>query len=80
MYEVEEFTGGDSFHATELRRRAIERLSGVKLENISTFSIDANRATKANIENMIGVAQLPMGVAGPLHVRGEFADGHFFIP
>ncbi|MDF2955839.1 MAG: Hydroxymethylglutaryl-CoA reductase [Candidatus Alkanophagales archaeon MCA70_species_2] len=80
LYEVEEFTGGDSFHATELRRRAIERLSGVKLENIGTFSIDANRATKANIENMIGVAQLPMGVAGPLHVRGEFADGHFFIP
>jgi len=80
LYEVEDYTGGDSFKATELRRRAIERITGVRLENIGNFSIDANRAMKANIENMIGVAQLPLGIAGPLQVKGEFADGSYFIP
>jgi hydroxymethylglutaryl-CoA reductase (NADPH) len=33
-----------------------------------------------NIENFIGVAQVPIGVAGPLRVQGEHARGDFYIP
>ena len=33
-----------------------------------------------NIENCIGEARLPMGVAGPLRVNGVHANGDFFIP
>lgn len=36
--------------------------------------------TKGNIENFIGIAQVPLGLAGPLLVRGEHAQGNFLIP
>ena len=34
----------------------------------------------ANIENMIGMVRLPMGVAGPLRVRGLHANGDYLVP
>jgi hydroxymethylglutaryl-CoA reductase (NADPH) len=33
-----------------------------------------------NIENFIGVAQVPIGLAGPLLVDGEHARGTFYVP
>lgn len=36
--------------------------------------------TKGNIENFIGVAQVPIGLAGPMKVNGEHAQGDFYIP
>jgi hydroxymethylglutaryl-CoA reductase (NADPH) len=33
-----------------------------------------------NIENFIGAAQVPVGVAGPLLVNGEHAQGDFYVP
>lgn len=34
----------------------------------------------ANIENMVGVLTLPIGVAGPLRVNGLHAQGDFMVP
>ncbi len=48
------------------RREEVEKETRVLLTNIGTFSIDENVASKRNCENMIGVAQVPMGIAGPL--------------
>lgn len=61
------------------RQRYIERVSGAKLEHIGKFSFDPQR-TKGNIENFTGVAQVPLGFAGPLRVNGEHAQGEFIIP
>lgn len=33
-----------------------------------------------NIENFIGTAKVPLGVAGPLRVRGLFARGDYYVP
>ena len=78
FHELEQHV--DAKKATELRRRTLEVLTGKKLQDISFFSLDAERAVKANIENLIGVAQVPMGVAGPVQVRGDFADGLYHLP
>jgi hydroxymethylglutaryl-CoA reductase (NADPH) len=61
------------------RRLFIEQRTGVKLHHILHHSFDAH-LVKGNCENFVGVAQVPIGFAGPLRVRGEFADGEFLIP
>jgi hydroxymethylglutaryl-CoA reductase (NADPH) len=80
FHVVEEYVENDVKKATELRRRALEVICGKKFPHIANFSMDAKRAMKANIENLIGVAQIPMGVAGPVRVKGDFADGLYYIP
>lgn len=35
---------------------------------------------QGNIENFIGLAQLPVGVIGPLRVNGLYANGDFYVP
>ncbi len=35
---------------------------------------------KGNIENFIGMAQIPVGLSGPLLVNGANANGEFFVP
>ncbi len=35
---------------------------------------------QGNCEHFMGVAQIPVGLAGPLHVNGEHAQGDFLIP
>jgi len=61
------------------RRRFIEQVSGVKLRHILNYSFDPHLA-KGNCENFVGVAQVPLGFAGPLRVRGEHSNGEFLIP
>ncbi len=80
LHQVEKYTDGDKKLATEIRRKALEKKLGVKLEDIGHYSIDPNRLIGKNIENMIGVVQIPMGVAGPLKINGEYAKGEFYIP
>ncbi len=78
LHEVENYTSPDK--AVELRRRAIERITGKKLDAIGQFHLDVERASARNIENMIGAIQIPLGVAGPLEISGEHAKGRFYIP
>ena len=66
--------------AAEIRREALERVTQTPLTNIAHHSLDVQRASYRNCENFIGVAQIPMGVVGPLRVRGKVADGDFYVP
>jgi hydroxymethylglutaryl-CoA reductase (NADPH) len=61
------------------RRAFVEKTTGVKPHHIFQHSFDPH-AVKGNCENFTGVAQVPIGIAGPLTVHGEHADGEFLIP
>ncbi len=61
-------------------RRAFAREQrGVELNHVGGYSFDPS-VLPGNIENFIGVAQVPIGLAGPLLVHGEYAQGEFFVP
>ena len=66
--------------AVELRNIAVEELTGASLGHIRNYTIDPEPVSQRNIENMIGVVQVPVGIAGPLRVNGEYATGDFYLP
>jgi hydroxymethylglutaryl-CoA reductase (NADPH) len=66
--------------AAEIRRQALEEMTRTPLSNIGHHSLDVQRASHRNCENFIGVAQIPMGVVGPLRVRGRSVDGDVYVP
>jgi hydroxymethylglutaryl-CoA reductase (NADPH) len=66
--------------AAEVRRQALEQMTRTPLNNIAHHSLDVGRASHRNCENFIGVAQIPMGVVGPLRVRGKHLDEDVYIP
>ncbi len=62
------------------RRRAfLAERTGVRLEHVGRYSIDPG-GMAGNVENFTGVAQVPIGVAGPLRVLGEHAQGDYYVP
>ncbi|HET9837057.1 MAG TPA: hydroxymethylglutaryl-CoA reductase [Candidatus Angelobacter sp.] len=61
------------------RRAFIAEQTGASLSHVSQYSFDP-AVLPGNIENFIGVAQVPMGVAGPLRIVGEHARGDFYVP
>src|SRR5918992_3745924 len=65
--------------AVEQRRRFVRERTGVELEHVPHYSFDP-AITGGNIEQFIGVAQVPIGLAGPLLVDGEHAQGEFYVP
>lgn len=61
------------------RQQFVEEFTGKKLEHIPNYSFDPH-ITAGNIENFTGVAQVPIGFAGPLTINGEHAKGEFIVP
>jgi hydroxymethylglutaryl-CoA reductase (NADPH) len=63
------------------RRRAefAREQTGVELEHVSAYSFDPGTVA-GNIEQFLGVAQVPLGLVGPLLVDGEHARGEFYVP
>ena len=65
--------------AAAMRREFLRERTGAELEHVASFSFDAG-LLPGNVEQFIGVAQVPIGVAGPLLVHGEEAHGEFYVP
>lgn len=63
------------------RRKALEKGLHVTLSHIGSFALDKTVASSRNCENMIGAAQVPMGVAGPLLLRSTNNDlRSYYLP
>ena len=70
----------DYTRAAAARRLAfLGDATGTRPAHIGRYSIDP-AAVAGNVENFIGVAQVPVGIAGPLLVNGEHARGEFYVP
>lgn len=65
--------------AAEKRREFVKEQTTAELDHVGSFSFDPS-VLPGNIENFIGVAQVPIGLAGPLLINGEHANGEFFVP
>ena len=63
----------------EARRRFVHEKTGATLEHVGSYSFDP-AVLPGNVENFIGVAQVPIGLAGPVRINGEHAQGDFYIP
>jgi hydroxymethylglutaryl-CoA reductase (NADPH) len=74
-------TGTDDYTAKMAEKRLgfIEDKTGVKTTHLGQYSFDPS-ILPGNIEHFAGVAQIPIGFAGPLLVNGEHARGEFYIP
>src|SRR5512136_819930 len=70
--------------AAAIRCEAIEAATGASLSLIKRSQIDNCTPTAAGmltgIEMKVGAALIPMGIAGPVTVHGEFAKGDYYIP
>ena len=61
------------------RREFINKKTGAEMDTVSSYTIDP-AVTQGNVENFIGTIQMPLGLAGPLRINGEYAKGDFYIP
>jgi len=65
--------------AVKARLEFLEKYCNISLNHLKQYSFDPN-TLKGNIEHFTGVAQIPLGIAGPITINGEHAQGDFIIP
>jgi len=65
--------------AANARQAFATERTGADLTHVSSYSFDPATLT-GNVEQFLGVAQVPIGLAGPLLVDGEHAQGEFYVP
>ena len=63
---------------TKERREFLESELKIKLNTIRQAQVDEE--VLIHCENLIGATTLPLGVAGPLRIKGEHIDGDFYLP
>lgn len=76
---IPRFENNYSEEAAKARRDFIEAQTGTTLQHTGHYSLPPE-SLKNNTENFIGVVQMPVGVAGPILINGEHAQGYFYVP
>lgn len=78
LHHLDEVYGVDD--AIKMRQEIVKAVTDSDLKTISNFTMSTDDAPLKNCENMIGAAQVPMGIAGPLKITGDYAKGDFYFP
>jgi hydroxymethylglutaryl-CoA reductase (NADPH) len=78
LYELDDHA--DARTAAAARRSFLAAETGADLDALDAFGFSAEQAAESNVENLVGGAQLPMGVAGPVTVDGGAATGEHYLP
>jgi hydroxymethylglutaryl-CoA reductase (NADPH) len=65
--------------AAETRQEFLRERTDSSLEHVSSYSFDPS-ILSGNVESFVGAAQVPIGIAGPVLVDGEYAKGEFYVP
>jgi hydroxymethylglutaryl-CoA reductase (NADPH) len=68
-----------TFDLAVVRQQFVTARTGTKLTHAAGYTFDP-ASVRGNIENFTGVAQVPIGIAGPLRIDGEHAHGDFYVP
>jgi hydroxymethylglutaryl-CoA reductase (NADPH) len=76
---IPRLAGDWSPEAVTTRQDFVHDVTGVRLDHVAKMSYDP-MLTRGNIEHLTGTVQIPLGIAGPLLVNGEHAQGEFLIP
>lgn len=79
LHEIDNAVGNSNI-AVLIRRMALEKLLKISLSNIGFTTIDWVETVGRNIENPIGAIHIPLGIAGPLKILGDYAKGNYYIP
>jgi len=66
--------------AAAIRRSSLERSTETDLDSLDEYAFDAETVSNNNCENLIGAAQVPIGAAGPVPVRGEYVSDDVHVP
>lgn len=65
--------------AIAARQEFVREHTDSRVDHVATYSLDPG-SLPGNVEGFLGVAQVPIGLAGPLLVNGEHAQGEFLVP
>lgn len=68
-----------SSDAIAARQKLLHEQTVSPVQHVASYSLDP-ATLPGNVEHFVGVAQVPMGLAGPLLVNGEHAQGEFYVP
>ncbi len=69
-------------HTNEMatkRREFLQEKTGSDLKYTGDYTVDPS-VLPGNVENFIGIVQMPVGIAGPVQINGEHAQGLFYVP
>ena len=77
LHELEQHADADA--AAEARRLLLTAETEADLDAIGAYTFDAADAGP-NIENMLGAAQVPMGIVGPVRIDGGSVEGSKYLP
>ncbi|MBI2085546.1 MAG: hydroxymethylglutaryl-CoA reductase [Candidatus Aenigmarchaeota archaeon] len=66
--------------ASEIRLAFVEKIKSKKFSGIKNHFVDAAlKPGVVGIENQIGGAVTPLGIAGPIKISGDYAKGEFYL-